>query len=79
MKRVLIAERKDWTLTRVFRPVGSSYTELAEKKLGGRVDHPVRYHDGHVVYDRPEVIPEAIRDWVKRHLDRYVKEHKGEV
>lgn len=69
-----ISERKFgksvWALFRVFRSEGSPYTELREVN-GWRVDYPVRYHDGRVVYDRPENIPLAVRVWVSGQLDRF--------
>ena len=79
MTKIQIASRKfgrkKWTLNRFLRGDGTGYTELDDGDLIS--DNPVRYHDGRVVYDRPEKIPQAVREWVSRALDRYVLEARS--
>jgi hypothetical protein len=66
--------RKTWTLTRHVRDNGTGWTKLEDGEYF--VDYPVRYHDGRVVYDRPEAIPAAVRGWVSAALNRYVRSAK---
>lgn len=62
---------KTWSLTRHFLQ-DIVWTQLSD---GDFVDYPVRYHNGDVVYDRPEGVPKKVKDWVHNELGAYVKEH----
>jgi len=76
-RKTVIAERKfgqhKWELSRIFaHPLDAHpYTRLQE--LGGkeRTDYPIRYVSGKVAYDRPEIIPQAVKEWVSRELNAY--------
>jgi hypothetical protein len=65
-----------WTISRHTRPNGTGYYQLTE--LAGRTtyaalrtDFPVIYENGNVVYDSPERLPKAVKDWTKKVLQRH--------
>jgi hypothetical protein len=57
---------KAWTISRHTRANGSGFWQLTEM-AGFRTDWP-SYSNGHVTYDRPEALPQAVKSWVEKVL-----------
>ena len=62
-----------WTISRHTRPNGTGFWALMELAGKNRQDYPVVRDDAHgriisVVYDHPERLPEAVKNWTERVL-----------